>query len=262
MEKTEIMASAGPATAAAEGVAPPARTVKVAALGKLTGGLLALGCISLVVVYFNNLWTKEYYQFFPLALAGAAFLGWSRYKEVPKPMEAGTWWVTFGLLGAAFCVLAGATFLWSGWLGMVGAFILALGATWWLGGWVLTRALLPAGFMSLTVMRPPFDLDGRLTMKLQAIATKWSSVVLDGFGVTHALSGNVIEIPGQRLMVEEACSGINSILSTTAVCMFYCLWQRRKVWHIVPMLVMTVASCCWATSPASFPAPGCATPTT
>jgi exosortase len=239
METTENIAAAGLAPASGLASTPP-RVVRVAALDKVTGGLLALGCLTLLVVYFNNLWTKEYYQFYPLALAGAAFLAWSRLKEVPRPFEVGAWWVTGGLLGMAFLVLAAATFLWSGWLGMIGAFALALGAVWWLGGWTLTRALLPAGFMSLTVMRPPFNLDGRLTMKLQALATKWSSVALDGFGVTHALSGNVIEIPGQRLMVEEACSGINSILSTTAVCLFFCLWQRRRIWHILPMLGMTV----------------------
>lgn len=240
MENAENIAPLGLASAAQPVAPTPTRVVRVAALDKVTGSLLALGCITLLVVYFNNLWTKDYYQFYPLALAGVGFLAWTRFKEVPRPLEAGAWWCSGGLLAMAFLILAVATLLWSGWLGMIGTFTLALGAVWWLGGWTLTRALLPAGFMALTVMRPPMDLDGRLTNKLQALATKWSSAVLDGFSVTHALSGNVIEIPNQRLLVEEACSGINSILSTTAVCLFFCLWQRRKILHILAMLVMTV----------------------
>jgi exosortase len=233
-----------PATPAGSAAAPassgPTRVVWVATLDKITGCLLALGCITLVVVYFDNLWTKEYYQFYPLALAGVGFLAWTGWKSAAKPLETGVGWLTVVWLAIAFTCLGAATFLWSGWLGMIGTFALALGVVWWLGGWNLTKALLPAGIMGLTVMRPPMDLDGRLTMKLQALATKWSSVALDGFGVTHALSGNVIEIPKQRLMVEEACSGINSILSTTAVCLFFCLWQRRNIFHIVVMLAMTV----------------------
>jgi len=244
MENAANMTTPGldaPATSAASPAdsAPP-RVVRVAALNKVTGSLLALGCITLLVVYFNNLWSKEYYQFYPLALAATGFLAWIGWKAVPRPWAAGAWWMTAGLLGMAFLVLGVSTVLWSGWVGMLGSFILALGAIWWLGGWTLTRAMLPAWFMALTVMRPPMDLDGRLVMKLQMLATQWSSVALDGFGVTHALSGNVIEIPNQRLMVEEACSGINSILSTTAVCLFFCLWQRRKILHILAMLVMTV----------------------
>lgn len=233
----QVPPAPAPAPAATAG---PSRVVRVAALDKFTAALLILGCATLVVVYFDNLWTKDYYQFYPLALAGVAFLAWTGWKAAPRPLEAGNGWLTTGFLGLAFLFLAAATFLWSGWLGMIGTFALALGAVWWLGGWSFTKSMLPAGIMALTVMRPPMDLDGRLTMKLQAIATKWSSVALDAIGVTHALSGNVIEIPRERLMVEEACSGINSILSTTAVCLFFCLWQRRRALHILVMLAMTV----------------------
>jgi exosortase len=209
-------------------------------LNKVTGLLLLLGCLPLVVAFFANLWQKEYYQFYPLALAGVAFLGWLRWQEVPKPLTAGTGGVSLMLMGSAFLVLLAATYFWSPWVGMVGALIGLAGATWWLGGWPLFRALLPAGILLLTVLPPPLNLDVRFTMKLRSVATQWSSAVLDGMGVTHALNGNVIEIPNQRLMVEEACSGINSILSTTAVCLFYCLWRRRPAVQIVIMLVMTV----------------------
>ncbi|MEI6073060.1 MAG: archaeosortase/exosortase family protein [Verrucomicrobiae bacterium] len=34
----------------------------------------------------------------------------------------------------------------------------------------------------------------------------------------------------QKLLVEEACSGINSILFITAVAIFYLLWRRRSFW--------------------------------
>lgn len=37
----------------------------------------------------------------------------------------------------------------------------------------------------------------------------------------------MIELPGQRLLVEEACSGINSFLFVTAFCLFYLFWRRR-----------------------------------
>ncbi len=230
---------ADPTSSAPPEATTPA-TVQLTGLNKVTGGLLLLGGAPLVVVFFMNLWAKEYYQFFPLALAGAGFLAWLRWQEMPKPLETGTGWVTGGLMLGSWLLMAAATAFWSPWAGMVAALIGLLGAIWWLGGWPLLRAMLPACFMLLTVLPPPLNLDVRFTMKLRSLATQWSGSVLDALSVTHAVSGNVIEIPNQRLLVEEACSGINSILSTTAVCLFYCLWRRRSILHILVMLAMTV----------------------
>ena len=224
--------------ASPEPVAP--ETVPITGLNKVTGGLLLLGAVPILVPFFMNLWAKEYYQFFPLALAGAGFLAWLRWQEAPKPVEAGAGWVAGGLLLVSWLLMAAATAVWSPWVGMVAAMIGLLGATWWVGGWPLLRVMLPAWFMLLTVLPPPLNLDVRFTMKLRSLATQWSGSVLDALSVTHSVSGNVIEIPNQRLMVEEACSGINSILSTTTVCLFYCLWRRRSVLHVLVMLGMTV----------------------
>ena len=218
----------------------PPETVQITGLNKVTGGLLLLGVLPIVVVFFMNLWAKEYYQFFPLALAGAGFLAWMRWQEAPKPVESGASWVSSGLLLLSWLLMAAATGFWSPWAGMVAAMIGLLGVTWWVGGWPLLRVMLPAWFMLLTVLPPPLNLDVKFTLKLRSLATQWSGSVLDALSVTHSVSGNVIEIPNQRLMVEEACSGINSILSTTAVCLFYCLWRRRSVLHVVVMLVMTI----------------------
>lgn len=40
----------------------------------------------------------------------------------------------------------------------------------------------------------------------------------------------MIALPGQKLLVEEACSGINSLMFITAFSLFYLLWKRRKLW--------------------------------
>ena len=49
------------------------------------GLLFALGYTPLLTLFFINLWGRPHYQFFPLALIGAAFLAWTRLKEVPRP---------------------------------------------------------------------------------------------------------------------------------------------------------------------------------
>jgi exosortase/archaeosortase family protein len=41
--------------------------------------------------------------------------------------------------------------------------------------------------------------------------------------------GNTLLLPGKPLLVEEACSGINSLFLCNAFCLFWVLWQRRSL---------------------------------
>ena len=194
---------------------------------------LAFGFAPLLARFFVNLWRHEYYQFFPMALAGAAFLAWTRGKEAPRPLVPGHPALTGLFMGGAFLLLGAGTWLWSSWLGGIAAFLCLMGIVWWIGGGKLFRALLPALLMVLIVMPPPWNLDAELMQQLRTLAVVTSSRMLDLLDVTHTLSGNIIELPGERLLVEEACSGINSVLFGTTACLFYGLWRRRSATRIL-----------------------------
>lgn len=201
------------------------------------GILFALGYAPLLVLFFVNLWGRPHYQFFPLALIGTAFLAWTRLKDVPRPFVPGDRRVTLLLLATSFLVLAAATGYWSPWLGSIAAMIGLAGMLWWQGGGKLLRAMVPALVVLLTIVPPPLAADTRLIQHMRVLAVNWSSRLLDLLGVTHALSGNVIELPGQQLLVDEACSGINSVLITLAGTLFYGLWRRRSAIHILICVV-------------------------
>jgi exosortase len=205
------------------------------------GLLFALGYAPLLVLFFVNLWGRPHYQFFPLALMGAAFLAWTRRKEVPQPFEPGDRRLTALLLAASFVFLAAATVYWSPWLGGIAALIGLVGLLWWKGGKRLMKAMVPMLLLLLTVIPPPLSADTRLIEHLRVLAVAWSSRLLDILGVTHALSGNVIELPGTKLLVDEACSGINSVLITLAACLFYGLWRRRSAIHILVCLTSSLS---------------------
>jgi exosortase/archaeosortase family protein len=64
--------------------------------------------------------------------------------------------------------------------------------------------------------------------------------VLGLLGIPHLLTGLIIEIPGQRLLVEEACSGINSVLFMTSACVFYAMWQRRSLLFLGLLYALTI----------------------
>jgi exosortase len=205
-------------------------------------GLLALvGFGPLLAQFLFNLWNFDTYQFFPLALAGAGFLIWRGLQEVQRPLEPGSAWLTFPLTTAVVVLLATASVMWSPWIGAVSFLLAAITGAWWFGGWNLLRAVFPGWLVLLTIVPPPLKLDTRFALLLQEWATAGSSKILALLGVPHLLSGLIIEIPGQRLLVEEACSGINSILFMTSACVFYAMWKRRSLPFLAVLYALTIA---------------------
>ncbi|MBE2202880.1 MAG: exosortase U [Chthoniobacterales bacterium] len=192
--------------------------------------LLAFGFAPLLATFFLNLWKLPEYQFFPQALAAAVFLAWDRWREIPRPMQAGHPALALGLLTGCFFGCALAVRVWSPWLATTTAWLATVAVLWKFGGWPLLRKMLPALVLVLTIIPPPLGLDVRLGLALREMATLLSSRMLDLLGVIHSVSGNVIDLPGQKLLVEEACSGINSLLFVTAFSLFYLFWRRRPIW--------------------------------
>ncbi|MCU0785980.1 MAG: exosortase U [Verrucomicrobia bacterium] len=202
--------------------------------------VVALAYVPLLIPFFINLWSRPHYQFFPLALAGALFLAWTCLKETPRPLEPGSPLVNAVLLALSLVLLGAATVLWSPWLGSLAALSGLIAILWRIGGQRLFKSLFPALLLLATIIPPPLAIDVRTVQHLRALAVDWSSLLLDLLRVTHSLSGNVIELPGQKLLVDEACSGNNSLLITLASCLFYGLWRRRPAWHIAVCLVSSL----------------------
>lgn len=201
------------------------------------GFLFALGYAPLLGLFFLNLWRRPHYQFFPLAILGAVFLAWSRLRDMRRPRVPGERGVGLIFLAGSLLLLLLATVCWSPWLGSLAALTGLVSMLWCRGGRKLLTAMLPALVLLLTIIPPPLSADTRLVQQMRVLAVNGSSSVLDSLGVTHALSGNVIEIPGQRLLVDEACSGINSVLVILACALFYGMWRRRSLIRIVLCLV-------------------------
>ncbi len=210
----------------------------------LTPTVLALialvGFGPLLAQFFYNLWQFNTYQFFPLALTGGAFLIARGVQEARRPFKQRSLWLRTPLLLATLGVLAPASVLWSPWLGAAAFLLAVLAASWWFGGWRLLREVFPGWLVLLTVLPPPLKLDTRFAMLLQEWATAGSSRLLGLLGIPHLLTGLIIEIPGQRLLVEEACSGINSVLFMTSACVFYAMWRRRSVLFLGLLYALTI----------------------
>jgi exosortase len=118
--------------------------------------------------------------------------------------------------------------LFSPWFAALAALLLLLGVAYGVGGWLLLRQWLPAWSLLWLAIPPPLNMDQRLVLFLQAFVSRVTGKLLDLFGILHVRMGHVIDVPGKRLLVEEACSGIQSLFAIVACTLFLLYWQRRN----------------------------------
>lgn len=203
---------------------------------------LALAHLPLLVAHGFALWGRPHYQFFPIVLIGAGLLAWPSVKAAWPGSGAEPGRTTWLLLGINWLMLATALVLDSPWLGAVAFLELLFAVAHGLGGWKLVRATLPALIFLLLIIPPPFGLDNRLVNGLQTLTSKCGDYVLDYLGTLHLQQGNLIEVGGKKYFVEEACSGINSLLSVLACTVFYVFWSGA---HWLRGILLVAAAIFW-----------------
>ncbi len=225
--------SVAPATAnavSASAATPPSLAsspATLAWLGACYGVVILVAFAPLLQQHAINLWARPHYQFFPLALLGAGLLAWLYGRTASTPLSPGNSGAALAGFTVAWALLAVAEVFFSPMLGAV-AFVLLLAVVIYAaGGAALLRSLLPAWAFLWIAVPPPFGLDRQIVGALQTLNSHVSSAVLDTLGVLHLLDGNVVQISGRRLLVEEACSGVSSLVAILASALFLILWLRR-----------------------------------
>ena len=73
----------------------------------------------------------------------------------------------------------------------------------------------------ILMIAPPTFVFERLTLSLQLLASSLGATCLDALGYSVLREGNILEMVGIKLSVEEACSGIRSLLAIIFMCVLY-----------------------------------------
>lgn len=211
----------------------------------LLAGAVLLGHAPLAILHLRSLWLREQYQYFPFVIGAIVWLLWSRWQESDPPATPARRWMGLPELFAigAVVLLVGAIVTVSPWVafvslnvGLAAVFALigrqrAIPYLW--GIWLLLWLLVPL----------PLNVDERLVRSLQRLSSQLSSAILDLFGILHLMSGNVLRLPDKQFFVDEACSGIISVMSMIACAMIYAVWKNRSFLHL---LALVVAGITWA----------------
>ncbi len=204
-----------------------------------------LGHAPLAVLHLWSLWQQEQYQYFPFVIAASAYFLWSRWQQAPDTLPVTRRWARLPqwIAAAAVILLVGAILVVSPWLafvslniGLAAVFALlnrqrAIPYLW--GIWMLLWLLVPL----------PLGLDNRLVRYLQHLSSQLSSTILDLFGILHLMSGNVLQLPAKKFFVDEACSGIISVMSMIACAAIFAVWKNRSFFHLVALVL---AGLTWA----------------
>ena len=205
--------------------------------------------LGLVAVYCVRLWPEwrtnpdlSHGFFAPFIFL---LLAWeSRHRGTPRwlPAGPGPALALGGVLAAGFIlfVLAGLLAASLGWSHALVLFVLAGSLSSFLTGGLILLAdvrvrFLPFNWISLTaiflwilVAPLPHGTYSRLTLGLQGWVTGSVLHTLHLIGIPARQHGNIIELVRTTVGVEEACSGIRSLLSCVYAGFFFAAWQIRR----------------------------------
>ena len=93
------------------------------------------------------------------------------------------------------------------------------------------RRLTYLALLAVIVLRLPLNYDEQVIHGLQRLTTTVASKILHRFGLLHFREGNVLQFPGKRFMVEEACSGVQSLFTILFIAALVVCLKRRSFIH-------------------------------
>ena len=175
--------------------------------------------------------------FIPLVSLAWLWVHRDRVAQAPRrPANTGLILLGIGLL--AWFVAQGRGFNALAHLAMM---LVLVGMVVFSAGWMLLRTVaFPILYLGFVFPVPKRLDDVYIGPPLQSIASRVSAWLIDGFGIPVVREGNVIEIPGVRLLVEEACSGIHSLYTLVALGTAWVFFGDRRGWERAVLIAATL----------------------
>ena len=221
-----------------------ARALPLRRVATLTNLILAVGCVVLVLptIYevATKTWTTEQGGHGPLVLATGIWAIWRELKGKDVEFGPGKSAIGFPLLALALGVFVLARI--TGILeiesfAMYGALI--SGAYLVFGGKLMRAVWFPLIYLAFA-LPPPDTVVTAVTQPIKIAISSWAVSVLHLLGYPVAGSGVAIQIGQYQLLVAAACAGLNSIMTLTALCLFYVYLKHRS--NVAAFVVIAIAA--------------------
>src|SRR5580704_3751929 len=176
----------------------------------LVVGLVALA-IPAVISLGNETWSSEEGGHGPLVLVTAGWLLWRQWPEISRRGVPGKpWIVALGLAVSLLLYIFGQAFdfITLNAAGLYGAWMMIFYSLF--GGREIARNWFIFLYL-LFAVPPPRSLLDNLTFPLKQFVSTAATAILTPFGIPATHEGVIIYVAQYQYLVEDACSGLNSI---------------------------------------------------
>ena len=208
--------------ATAPAPAPPATDWRRLAVAHwpLWLGMAAMGLPTLLALA-QGPWQEESGVHGIIVLVTGLWLVWRRQDEIMAARQEGNPWITAAMLAAALPLyIAGRAFEF---ISIEAAAVLlamvAVAHQFW-GLKVTAMLWFPIVYLGFVVPLPGWFLD-TITLPLKEFVSEIVTGALAGVGYPVGRMGVTLYIGSYQLLVEDACAGLNSLISLSAIGLFY-----------------------------------------
>ncbi|HEX8896016.1 MAG TPA: exosortase A [Terriglobales bacterium] len=218
---------------AAEGRKQPLSLAELLRKFGWQGGLLVAVLLALyapvLVRLVRQWWTDPDYSHGFLVPLLSAYLLWQRRDKLAEVARRPSNWgllVVLGSLGLLFLGSLGAELF----LTRISIIGTICGLIAYFSGWKLLRAMaFPLAFLLFAVPIPVI-IYNEIVFPLQFLASRFATSCLETLNLFPIMrEGNVLIMPGMRLEVVEACSGIRSLMSLLALAAGYGYLAEKSI---------------------------------
>jgi exosortase len=253
-DRQDASRSNGDAGAASNPSAPVSASVAPAPfqLGNWLAGkmdIMILGVLLLIAywpillgIYTTWFMENAYMEQGILVVPAAAYMAWTKKDQLKTIARQPSSWGVALLLWGALQAVMGVAAQWI-WVSRMAFLISLVGYIAAVYGWRMVQALTYPLCTLILMIAPPTFIFERLTLSLQLLASRLGQACLEALGYSVLREGNILEMVGIKLSVEEACSGIRSLMAILFMCVLYNYFfvQGRSMKALLLVMAIPVA---------------------
>jgi exosortase len=185
------------------------------------GAFLLLAFWPILISMYGS-WFDEhaYMEHGILVFPAAAYMAWAKREKLETITRKPSGWGIFLLAWGALQAVLGLAAQWV-WVARMSFLVSLVGCILAVFGWRMVKELVYPLCTLILMVAPPTFIFERLTLTLQLLASRLGESSLEALGYSVLRQGNVLEMVGIKLSVEEACSGIRSLLAIIFMCVLY-----------------------------------------
>jgi exosortase len=201
----------------------PSSTISFAGMAQwLVLGTLLIVAFWPILVSMYGSWFDEhsYMEHGILVIPAAAYMTWTKKVKLQTISREPSGWGVLVLLWGALQAVLGLAAQWI-WVSRMAFLVSVVGFIAAVFGWRIVRELTYPLCTLILMIAPPTFIFERLTLSLQLLASRLGEVCLEALGYSVLREGNILEMVGIKLSVEEACSGIRSLVAIFFMCVLY-----------------------------------------